>query len=753
MEYVPKPVDTSQARLDDDLLPLVEVLARHAHEVWAARQFGEGWRQGPEQSDTQKTDPRLVPYDDLSDAERALGRKVALEMLKLLLAQGYQVVPPSPEGPSPSTTATAHTEVEGLLQLLRDARQAELPTLLARWQGRDPALWSHHVELYRLMAERLLKVGAPLVAYDVASEALSHGSCDVRLRQLQGLALARSGAPREANRLLKQLYADGNTDEETCGILARTYKDLWSQSSGEEARRNLDSAFEAYAEAYRKHEGYWTGINVATLAVLRGERAAGTTVAARVRQQCESELAALAADDPHRYWPVATLAEALLISGDVDAAASRYAEAKRVAGSDYGSLSSTRRQALLLAKALGTDRAVIDRAIPVPPVVLFSGHMIDRPERETPRFPPALEDEVRRAIRAQLEPLGPVIAYASAACGADLLFLETVLALGGVVHVVLPYEREEFVHDSVDFVPGSGWRNRFDAVLARSAQVLTVSPQRLSHGLLSYEYANQVLIGLARLHADQLDGEFLPLVVWDGKAGDGPGGTASVVAHCRELGLEPTRIDLEELRQQAHLSASQQRPPRTQASAEVAAAGDDPTRIMALLFADVKHFSKLGDHQIPGFVSAFLGAIGNLTKHSPDRPVAKNTWGDGLYFVFDHVGHAARFALQLRDRLRSTDWGAHGLPPDLSIRIALHAGPVYKCIDPVTEHVTYTGTHVSRAARIEPITPPGHVYTSLPFAALIRLGRSDEFTCDYVGETPLAKGFGTFPTYHLSRRA
>lgn len=27
-----------------------------------------------------------------------------------------------------------------------------------------------------------------------------------------------------------------------------------------------------------------------------------------------------------------------------------------------------------------------------------------------------------------------------------------------------------------------------------------------------------------------------------------------------------------------------------------------------------------------------------------------------------------------------------------------------------------------------------------------------DFTCDYVGQIPLAKSYGTFPTYHVRRR-
>jgi len=64
---------------------------------------------------------------------------------------------------------------------------------------------------------------------------------------------------------------------------------------------------------------------------------------------------------------------------------------------------------------------------------------------------------------------------------------------------------------------------------------------------------------------------------------------------------------------------------------------------------------------------------------------------------------------------------------------------------------TYGGTHVSHAARIEPITPPGEVYASRWFAALAAADGVTEFVCEYVGRTPLAKGYGTFPTYHVRR--
>ena len=87
--------------------------------------------------------------------------------------------------------------------------------------------------------------------------------------------------------------------------------------------------------------------------------------------------------------------------------------------------------------------------------------------------------------------------------------------------------------------------------------------------------------------------------------------------------------------------------------------------------------------------------------------------------------------------------------PELNLRIALHAGPVYEFDDPITGDRSYSGTHVSRAARLEPITPPGQVYASEAFAALAAAQRTPDFTCDYVGQTPMAKAYGTLPAYHV----
>jgi class 3 adenylate cyclase len=168
-----------------------------------------------------------------------------------------------------------------------------------------------------------------------------------------------------------------------------------------------------------------------------------------------------------------------------------------------------------------------------------------------------------------------------------------------------------------------------------------------------------------------------------------------------------------------------------------------------MIFADAHHFSKLGEDQIPAFIEHFMGPIAALADAARPKPACRNTWGDGLFFVFDRVGDAGRFALQLADRVARIDRRAAELPDTLNLRIALHAGPVYRFNDRITEKVNYIGSHVNRTARIEPVTPAGKVYASSAFAALAAVEAPGQFQFDYAGAVPLAKGFGEYSMYFM----
>src|SRR6266487_1457704 len=494
-------------------------------------------------------------------------------------------------------------------KLLQSIVVADLAQLMSIWRARQTKQWSQSPESYRLIAKKMLQQGEPLLAFDVVTEGLSAFPDDVRLRQLQGLALARSGATDRANTVLESLRRDGQTDEETLGMLGRTYKDLATDAATKlEREKFLRRAADIYGQAYQLSGGYWTGINAATMDLLVGETERACQIAKMVRAQCLKEV-----QDPggDQYWELAALGEAALICREWGEAEEWYARAAKEAAHRFGDIHSSRRNARLILQHWDEDSSKIDNYLHVPAVIVFAGHMIDRPERAIARFPSDFEPVVAKKICARIDKLQPGFGFASAACGSDILFLEAMLDVDAEVSVVLPYGREEFVRDSVDFIAGSNWCERFDRVLERAARVSTASTQKLEIGGVSYEFCNELLLGLAAIHARQLDAALIPLAVWDGVAGDGPGGAASVVRNWQNRGYKPEIIDLAKISVESVAALHERRPDgghRPPLQTEFA------SRVVAILFADAVGFSKLTESEVPRFVQHFLGAIAELSE-------------------------------------------------------------------------------------------------------------------------------------------
>ena len=98
-------------------------------------------------------------------------------------------------------------------------------------------------------------------------------------------------------------------------------------------------------------------------------------------------------------------------------------------------------------------------------VILFSGHMIDAPDRPEPRFPADKESIAAQKIAEALEQLGAGpedLAFCQAAAGGDLLFLEACQRRGVRCQILLPFPEPEFIERSI--LPSTGgdkWRERF----------------------------------------------------------------------------------------------------------------------------------------------------------------------------------------------------------------------------------------------------------------------------------------------------
>lgn len=794
MTYEPRPTDTTHITLSPRILALTEQLAEHAHEIWSQQRIEDGWQFGPQRDDATKAHPCLIPYAQLSDGEKQYDRNAALQTLKVISALGYRIIPPATAAGGDQAAIDA---AELLLVRLKEAQtnaarsasgeptKLELTELLQVWglrQEDDPA-WFALPELYRQLARRFLKLGVNPLAMEVARTALEltvpdgpdksiplwAGNDTVELRQTLGLALARAGNAEDAQQVLLALHAEGHVDQETLGTVGRTYKDQsqhWPEGHPERERL-LKLSLPYYILAYERSDGVWTGINVATLHRLLGNLAESDSVARRIRSQCRDELTKLRsanATPEDCYWHLATLGEAALNLSDFDEAGQYYREAYAAAPKNFGDLNSTRRHARwLLNDAIArqtlkaSDAGLLDQWMPIPRVAVFSGHMLDRPDRAIPRFPADQEDAVRSTIRDWLVQNNALIGYSSAACGGDLLFQEVLQELGGESRIVLPYGEQLFAADSVDFA-GPRWIARYKKVLESATNLVVVSPHRTQGDGIAYDYANLVMHGLAAVRAAELQADQqapIGLALWNGAPGDGPGGTASVVRRWRGLEMQVDQIQLSGTSSPLPERLPIVRNPVLPAEINPGSRdGVGETRIMAMVFGDAVNFSKLDEEQVSRFIQHFMSPIAVIVNSYGAANVVRNTWGDGLYLVFDHVRSAGLCALEICAFVRSRipdGWRQHRLPDDLNVRLALHAGPVYSCKDPLTGQPNYTGTHVSRAARLEPKTPPGEVYASEAFAALCVEYGVTEFTCEYVKQLAWAKHYGTFPTFVLRR--
>lgn len=89
--YIPKPINTDDVLLGEEILALSEQLARNTHEVWAAGRLKDGWQYGSVRDDEKKLHPCLIPYDELSETEKDYDRHTAMEALRLIVKLGYRI--------------------------------------------------------------------------------------------------------------------------------------------------------------------------------------------------------------------------------------------------------------------------------------------------------------------------------------------------------------------------------------------------------------------------------------------------------------------------------------------------------------------------------------------------------------------------------------------------------------------------------------------------------------------------------------
>jgi class 3 adenylate cyclase len=584
-------------------------------------------------------------------------------------------------------------------------------------------------------------------AYDIARQGLQNFPDDLRLKHRAVLCLASTGARQQATQLFTELGLDDHSDIwlttslglDIAALRPRLLKDQALATTGKDRVRLLEAAGEAYAELYRKAvevgnpEAYYPGVNGATLYLLAGRAEQASALAREVLGQLQGRPAARKA-----YYETASELEAQLVLGDLQHARENALAVRTAihdnAQNDYRGLSSTVRQLRLIIAAKALDADWLNELAP-PPVIHYLGHIIAAPGIAG-RFPAEQAAAVEAQISEALDRQDVRFGYGSLAAGADILFAEALLHRGASLHVVLPFQREEFIDASVR-PAGEEWVDRFRRCCDKATTLRYATEDSYLGDDHLFGYCSQLAMGLALLHARHLSAPAEQIVVWDGKPPSGPVGTAVDMMKWRRSGMPQRVIRV----------GNGFEPPAF--ATEVSRGAGRLTR--AMLFADVKGFSRLGDDQLPDFIDAFLGCFAKvIERYRADIRLA-NTWGDGLFLVFDDAGAAANCALSLQVVVSRIDRARYRLPPDMGLRVGIHLGPVYAARDPVMMRDNFFGAHVSRAARIEPVTPEGCVYVTETMAAVLALHNADAFTCEYVGMTEAAKQYGPMRMFLLGR--
>ncbi|MGR3780744.1 MAG: adenylate/guanylate cyclase domain-containing protein [Albimonas sp.] len=372
--------------------------------------------------------------------------------------------------------------------------------------------------------------------------------------------------------------------------------------------------------------------------------------------------------------------------------------------------------------------------------------------------PAWLEPACESALRAEIEgawPPSAAVAYASPAAGPGLIFAEAALARGAELHLFLPCAPEDFARWHVA-PAGPAHLARFEAVRAAAARVETSGEERLAGDEIQLRFNNQVLQGLARLHADSLGAAARLLVCWSPAAPPEPGSPADFMDQWPEI-ERLSLIDLDEPRGEGGAPLSDIAP-----GLGALAFGASPLVVRAIFFADLATYSTLRDEQVP-LLWDFLAEVQARIEARATAPILINTWGDAVHAAAETATDLAGYAAELTAGVAELELDRFGLEARPRFRVALHAGPVYVGLHPLTGRSMIFGHHVNRAARIEGVAAPGEIYASQHFVALLRAesdARQHEarltgqpwapaFAVTHLGERELPKNFGRETVYRV----
>ena len=277
-------------------------------------------------------------------------------------------------------------------------------------------------------------------------------------------------------------------------------------------------------------------------------------------------------DSPPDPWSKATRADLLLLTAPNKAQRVANAYREALSGVDWFALEAARRNLGIFAElalfepnvsaALKVvDQAIVaSRAPQAPPdrVLLFTGHMVDAPDRgpANSRFPRTPEAEaiarglIEEAVKKELHAGENMFGIAGGACGSDILFHEVCASLGVPTRLFLALPVRPFQVASVQR-GGPDWVDRYQKLCERLPPQVLQDTEALPDWLADrrdydlWQRNNQWMM----FHAVATNARRLTLLSLynPDRDADGPGGTAHLIGLARRWGFKSVELDARKL--------------------------------------------------------------------------------------------------------------------------------------------------------------------------------------------------------------
>jgi hypothetical protein len=355
-------------------------------------------------------------------------------------------------------------------------------------------------------------------------------------------------------------------------------------------------------------------------------------------------------------------------------------------------------------------------------VVAFAGHMVDARGRNTPRFPAMIESNVKESIRAAIRTLHASIGYCSLACGGDILFAEAMIEEGGEVHILMPFNKEDFIQTSLRFA-GDEWVNRFEHLIARYP-VTSITRERYGGNDDLFSLLGKIIFGSAVLRSQMYHQEpHLLTVLSEFDLKQKEGGTRDTV----QMWPFPQRhsnISPDSFYKPEEVPSS---PPLPKSERERI----ENRPVLYIVCIDLSGLHTMERERIQKIIDQFREGQQQLA-----LTVLKDT--------DEHLVFALDTEIALMDLVRTVWNSTSPFRPEKPLRIGLHAGPVHLKITQ-----DYNNNYVEAITRFAPM---GAICLSANMAAVLAL-HPKKFQLDYVGVVRLPDEADNIGLYQLQFKA